>query len=147
MVDWLIDWLVWWLIDWLIDGSFFYLHITDWRRAQLIKIDEAFDGPERKALLCKLHKDECALLSAVEAQKIQSKDGQDQRARDRLLKQVSNPVEFASTRTGEQTFMETPWITRARGLVVLYRALVEKTISMSERLDLLLSVTVTVSVR
>ena len=114
--------------------------------AQLTKIDEAFDGPERKALLCKLHKDECALLSAVEAQKIQAKEGQDQRARDRLLKRFSSPIEFRSLRTGERTYMETPWITRAKELVALYRELVDKKICLSERLDLLLSVTATVSV-
>ncbi|OQV13126.1 IQ and ubiquitin-like domain-containing protein [Hypsibius exemplaris] len=127
------------------DFDLVYKTIENWRLAQLTRIDEAFDGPERKALLCKLHKDECALLSAVEAQKIAAKDGQDKRARERLLSHMSSPIEFFSTRTGERTFMETPWITRAKELVSLYRALVDKKINLSERLDLLLSVTVTVS--
>lgn len=125
-----------------------YFCILDWKKGELAKINEALDGPERKALLCKLHKGEVGLLTAVEAQKIAARDGQDERARDRLLDKLRAPIKFMSCGTVQQQLeMETPDISRAKELVQLYYALLNKKNSKSERLDLLLSVTTTVAVR
>ena len=109
-------------------------------------IDDALDGPERKAMLCKLHADHMALLFAVERQKIDAKSETEIVVRDRLLRKVSAPITFLSKKTGEPTYMETPWITRAKELVALYRSMMDRSYSKAERLDLLLSVTITVSV-
>ena len=97
-------------------------------------------------MLCKLHKDHVALLAAVEKQKFQARAETDVIQQERLLQKLSKPIRFNSKKNGELTYMETPWITRAKELVALYRSLMDTSYSKSERLDLLLSVTVTVSV-
>lgn len=98
-------------------------------------------------MLCKVLRDEVALLLAVEGHKNRAKEYEERHFRSKLLTSVSKPIEFISKATKEITTMETPWITRAKELVALYQALVDKTNNKSERLDLLLSVTITVSVR
>ncbi|XP_055351278.1 uncharacterized protein LOC129597662 isoform X2 [Paramacrobiotus metropolitanus] len=119
--------------------------VQNWRQQELYKINIALDGPERKAMLCKVLKDEVALLLAVEGHRSRARKENEILKKDRLLQNVSKPIAFKAASTGELTTMETPWITRAKELVALYRALTDNTVSKAERLDLLLSVTITVS--
>jgi hypothetical protein len=126
------------------DFEVLYTELEAWRRNETLRISSsnAEEAGKKAALRQLLHK-ETKLLQTVDRLKIQAHGLNRDAKTQQMLEAMAKPKVWAQT-DGEATTVHTPFTTRAKELMDLYRGLRLPLLSIDERLDVLLHVKWTV---
>jgi hypothetical protein len=129
------------------DFEILYNELEAWRLQETRKIKEAGlqTEQEQEVLQQLLHK-ETKLLQTIDRLKINANHENKHRRIRHALNDMSRPKTF-ELRDGRKVEVHTPFTTRAKELMQLYTGLNLPTLTMDERLDVLLHVKWTVKVR
>jgi hypothetical protein len=126
------------------DFEVLYAELDAWRRNETLRIHNSNADEDGKQLALRqlLHK-ETKLLQTVDRLKIQAHGVNKDAKTQHMLEAMAKPKVWAQT-DGEATTVHTPFTTRAKELMDLYKGLRLPLLSIDERLDVLLHVKWTV---
>ena len=126
------------------DFEILYTELENWRQHETLRIKslEVSDEERRDMLEELLHK-ETKLLQTIDKLKVTANDANRAQRIEKMLQMMSAPKKWEMS-DGDVTEVHTPFTTRARELMELYRGLTMSGMTADERLDVLLHIKWTV---
>jgi hypothetical protein len=114
-----------------------------WRQDELSRINATLSGAERKAALCQLLEQEAELIASIGRHKIVADKERKELQIKKFLDTAASPRKWIAF-DGKMTEMATPYTLRANELRELYNSLSMRYLTQEERMDVLLTLKVTV---
>jgi hypothetical protein len=125
------------------DFDVLYHALEMWRQDELSRINATLSGAERKAALCQLLEQEAELIASIGRHKIVADKERKELQIKKFLDTAASPRKWIAF-DGKMTEMATPYTLRANELRELYNSLSMRYLTQEERMDVLLTLKVTV---
>jgi hypothetical protein len=125
------------------DFDLLYAALEKWRKEEVESINEKRSGPERKAALIRLLRQEEYLIQSIERHRINANTTNSKDNDRAFLDKAAAPKKWRAY-DGKMTEMDTPHSLRAQQLRDLYNSLEMSYLTQDERLDVLLTLKYTI---